>query len=164
MGIFSKAAKAAFIRKMIKTAPKAAKIKPSGSALTAAEIEVKQKKAAEKAAANKNREGKRTSERKASIAKKMPVSKTDIQQATTSRELDAFQKRIDNMPTSGSGLGVKAMQALLDSKRKAFDAMQSAEVDTASRKSSQAARDRKMGKPKLDMPFAKGGLTTGKKK
>ena len=68
------------------------------------------------------------------------------------------------MPTGGSGLIAKSMQALIDSKRKSFDAMQAAEVDTASRKSSQAARDRKMGKPKLDMPFAKGGVATGKKK
>ena len=163
MGKFSKLGKniIKLIAKGDEPIIKVIKKKPS---LTAAEIKAIQDKASDKAAANKNREGKRTSERKASIAKKMPVSKTDIQQAETSRELDAFQRRIDNMPTGGSGLIAKSMQALIDSKRKSFDAMQAAEVDTASRKSSQSARDRKMGKPKLDMPFAKGGVATGKKK
>jgi hypothetical protein len=53
---------------------------------------------------------------------------------------------------------------MLDAQRKSFEDMQAEEVDRASRRSAQAARDRKM-KDKVtlpEMPFSKGGMATGK--
>ena len=107
----------------------------------------------------KNKEAAKTTQKKGSIAKKMTVSKEDIKQATTARELDSVQRRIDNM---NDGLIKKSMQAMLDRQRRAFEKMQADEVDAASRKSAQSASDRKEFKGyKPENPFEgmkKGGM------
>jgi len=112
----------------------------------------------------KNREAAKTTQKKGSIAKKMTVSKEDIKQATTARELDAVQRRIDNM---NDGLIKKSMQAMLDRQRRAFEKMQADEVDAASRKSAQSASDRKEFKGyKPENPFEgmkKGGMAKKRK-
>ena len=74
-----------------------------------------------------------------SIAKKMTVSKTDIEQAKTANQLSEMQRRIDDLP---DGNRKKLMQDMLDKQRDKFEGMQAAEKDTAVRKSAQAARDR----------------------
>jgi len=97
-------------------------------------------------------------QRKASIAKKATVSKTDIQQANTKRELDAYENKVNDMPAGN----IKTMlKKVIKAKRKEFQDMQAAEVDKVGRKSSQANRDKKMkGKVSLapDMDFNKGGM------
>jgi len=97
-------------------------------------------------------------QRKASIAKKATVSKTDIQQANTKRELDAYENKVNDMPAGN----IKTMlKKVIKGKRKEFQDMQAAEVDKVGRKSSQANRDKKMkGKISLapDMDFNKGGM------
>ena len=97
-------------------------------------------------------------QRKASIAKKATVSKTDIQQANTKRELDAYENKVNDMPAGN----IKTMlKKVIKTKRKEFQDMQAAEVDKVGRKSSQANRDKKMkGKVSLapDMDFNKGGM------
>lgn len=112
----------------------------------------------------KNREAAKVTEKKGSIAKKMTVSKEDIKQANTARELDSVQRRIDNM---NDGLIKKSMQAMLDRQRNAFEKMQADEVDTASRKSAQSASDRKEFKGyKPENPFEgmkKGGMAKKRK-
>ena len=109
----------------------------------------------------KNKEAAKTVQKKGSIAKKATVSKTDIQQADTALQFNALQRRIDDMP---DGNRKKMMQNMLDAQRKSFEDMQAAEVDRAGRRSSQAARDRKM-KDKVtlpEVPFNKGGMATNK--
>ena len=109
-------------------------------------------------AARKAKEAAKTVEKKGSIAKKMTVSKTDIQQADTAVKLDAMQRRIDNMD---DGLIKQSMQGMLDRQRAKFEKMQADELDKAGRKSAQSARDRKPFKgydPSKDLPFKRGGL------
>jgi hypothetical protein len=112
----------------------------------------------------KNQEAAKTTQKKGSIAKKMTVSKEDIKQATTARELDSVQRRIDNMK---DGLIKKSMQAMLDRQRAGFEKMQADEVDAASRKSAQSASDRKEFKGyKPENPFEgmkKGGMAKKRK-
>ena len=111
-------------------------------------------------AARKAKEAAKTVEKKGSIAKKMTVSKTDIQQAKTANQLATMQRRIDDMP---DGLRKDMMQKMLDAQRKSFEKMQAAEKDKAGRKSAQAARDRGEFKgytPKS--PFKRGGLAKPK--
>lgn len=114
-------------------------------------------------AARKAKEAAKTVEKKGSIAKKVTVSKTDIQQANTARELDSMQRRIDAMD---DGLIKRSMQKMLDAQRKKFEKMQADEVDKAGRKSAQSARDRKEFKGyKPKNPFAdmkQGGLIAPK--
>ena len=99
--------------------------------------------------------------KKGSIAKKTTVSATDIKQAKTARELDAMQRRIDDMP---DGNIKTAYQKMLTAQRERFEKMQSDEVDTMTRKQQQSARDKKMkGKVTLPpMPFNKGGMPSRK--
>jgi len=99
--------------------------------------------------------------KKGSIAKKTTVSATDIKQAKTARELDAMQRRIDDMP---DGNIKTAYQKMLTAQRKRFEKMQADEVDTMSRKQQQSSRDKKMkGKVTLPpMPFNKGGMPSRK--
>ena len=89
----------------------------------------------------------------------MTVSKEDIKQANTASELRMMQRRIDDLP---DGVRKKAMQAMLDRQRAGFEKMQADEVDAASRKSAQSARDRKEFKGyKPENPFEgmkKGGM------
>ena len=104
----------------------------------------------------------KTVQKRGSIAKKMTVSKTDIEQAKTANQLSAMQRRIDDMP---DGNRKKMMQNMLDAQRDKFEKMQASEVDRAGRRSSQAARDRKM-KDKVTLaptPFKKGGMSKKKK-
>lgn len=109
-------------------------------------------------AARKAKEAAKTVEKKGSIAKKMTVSKTDIQQAKTANQLDTMQRRIDDMD---NGLRKDMMQKMLDAQRAKFEKMQADELDKAGRKSAQSARDRMPFKgydPSKDLPFNKGGL------
>lgn len=99
-----------------------------------------------------------TTQRKGSIAKKATVSKTDIQQANTKRELDAYENKVNGMPAGDIKTMLKKM---IKTKRKAFQDMQAAEVDKVGRKSSQANRDKKDFKgydPSKALPFNKGGM------
>ena len=99
--------------------------------------------------------------KKGSIATKTTVSATDIKQAKTSNQLDEMQRRIDDMP---DGNIKTAYQKMLTAQRDRFEKMQSAEVDTMTRKQQQSARDRKMKKEMkpLPMPFNKGGMSSHK--
>ena len=109
-------------------------------------------------AARKAKEAAKTVEKKGSIAKKMTVSNTDIQQAKTANQLDTMQRRIDDMD---DGLRKDMMQKMLDAQRNSFEKMQADELDKAGRKSAQSARDRMPFKgydPSKDLPFKRGGL------
>lgn len=157
MGVLSAAAKAARAAKKakdkvgVRTKDVPAKTKASMEA-----AESKRKKAAEKSKQGKAKAAAKVTEKKGSIAKKMTVSATDIKQAKTANQFAAMQRRIDDMP---DGLRKKTMQDLLDRQVKEFEKMQSEEVSRASRKSAQAAADRKSKPVTLpEMPFAKGGL------
>jgi len=99
--------------------------------------------------------------KKGSIATKTTVSATDIKQAKTANQLDEMQRRIDDMP---DGNIKTAYQKMLTAQRDRFEKMQSAEVDTMTRKQQQSARDRKMKKEMkpLPMPFNKGGMPSRK--
>tara|TARA_R100000234_G_scaffold41071_1_gene24552 strand:- start:144 stop:854 length:711 start_codon:yes stop_codon:yes gene_type:complete len=110
----------------------------------------------ERAKTRAREEAARTVEKKGSIAKKMTVSKTDIQQAKTANDFDNMQRRIDDLP---DGLRKNMMQDMLDKQVKKFEGMQAAELDKAGRKAAQSARDRGEFKgytPKS--PFQKGGM------
>ena len=112
--------------------------------------------AGERAKTRAREEAARTVEKKGSIAKKMTVSKTDIQQAKTANDFDNMQRRIDDLP---DGLRKNMMQDMLDKQVKKFEGMQAAELDKAGRKAAQSARDRGEFKgytPKS--PFQKGGM------
>ena len=96
---------------------------------------------------------------KKSARTKMPVSKTDIMEATTANQLDALQRRLDTMK---DGNIKKAMQLMLDKQRKKFEAKQAADVDKMQRKQQQSARDKRM-KDKVTLhetPVAKDGMVT----
>jgi len=108
----------------------------------------------------KDRAEAKITETKGSIAKKMTVSKTDIEQAKTANELDKMQRRIDELP---DGNRKKLMQDMLDKQREKFEGMQAAEKDTAVRKTAQAARDRGTFKGYTpSSPFNKGGMPSHK--
>jgi TolA-binding protein len=122
---------------------------------------ITREQAREKIERLKNQEAAKVVQKKGSIAKKTTVSATDIKQAKTANDLDLMQRRIDEM---NDGLIKKSMQNMLDAQRRNFEKMQADEVDRASRKSAQSARDRKMkGKVTLpELPFAKGGMAKKK--
>ena len=98
--------------------------------------------------------------KKGSIATKTTVSATDIKQAKTANQLDAMQRRIDDMP---DGNVKTAYQKMLDAQRERFEKMQADEVDTKTRKQQQAAADKK-AKPVTmpEMPFNRGGMPSRK--
>ena len=121
---------------------------------------ITREQAREKIERLKNQEAAKVVEKKGSIAKKTTVSATDIKQAKTANDLDLMQRRIDEM---NDGLIKKSMQNMLDAQRTNFENMQAGEVDRASRKATQNARDRKEFKGyKPTSPFSKGGMSTGK--
>jgi len=158
MGVLSAAAKAARAAKKakdkvgVRTKDVPAKTKASMEA-----AESKRKAAAEKSKQGKAKAAAKVTEKKGSVAKKMTVSATDIKQANTANKLATMQRRIDDMP---DGLRKKTMQNMLDRQVTEFEKMQAEEVSRASRKSAQAAADRKSKPVTLpEMPFAKGGLT-----
>lgn len=127
---------------------------------TPEKAEAARKGAAERVKNRKNAEAQRTTQRSSSINKRT-VSAEDIRQANTAAQLRAMQMRIDEMD---GGMRKNALQKMLDAQRKAFDDMRAGEADRASRKATQAARDRKM-KDKVtlpEMPFNKGGMATKK--
>ena len=131
---------------------KAAKAKPTPPVGDNALIEARKRA--------RDRQEAKVTETKGSIATKMTVSKTDIQQAKTANELDKLERRIDEMP---DGLRKKMMQDMVEKQRKKFEGMQADEMDRSVRKSAQAARDR--GKFKgftPSSPFNKGGMPSRK--
>ena len=108
----------------------------------------------------KDRAEAKVTPQKGSIATKMTVSKTDIQQAKTANELSEMQRRIDDLP---DGNRKKLMQDMLDKQRDKFEAMQAAERDTSGRKIAQNARDRSTFKGYTpSSPFNKGGMPSHK--
>ena len=112
--------------------------------------------AGERAKTRAREDAAKTTQKKGSIAKKMTVSKTDIQQAKTANDFDNMQRRIDDLP---DGLRKNMMQDMLDKQVKKFEDMQAAELDKAGRKAAQSARDRGEFKgytPKS--PFQQGGM------
>ena len=156
MGILSTAAKAAKAAKKSKVGVRTKDV-PAKTKAAMEEAEKKLKAAAEKSKQGKAKAAAKVTEKKGSIAKKTTVSATDIKQAKTANQFSAMQRRIDDMP---EGLRKKTMQDMLDRQVKEFEKMQSEEVSRASRKSAQAAADRKSKPVTLpEMPFAKGGLT-----
>ena len=108
----------------------------------------------------KDRAEAKVTPQKGSVATKMTVSKTDIQQAKTANELDKLERRIDEMP---DGLRKKMMQDMVEKQRKKFEGMQADEMDRSVRKSAQAARDRGTFKGYTpSSPFNKGGMPSRK--
>tara|TARA_R110000751_G_scaffold161643_3_gene268166 strand:+ start:2549 stop:3136 length:588 start_codon:yes stop_codon:yes gene_type:complete len=101
-------------------------------------------------------------QRKASVAKKMNVSRTDIEQAKTKRELDTYENKVNAMKPGN----IKTMlKKIIRFKRKKFERMQANEKDMAIVKSANAARSKKMrGKVTVapDMKFNRGGMTMRK--
>ena len=107
-------------------------------------------------------------QRKGSIAKKATVSKTDINQATTKRELDAYENKVNDMPAGNIKTMLKKM---IKAKRKAFQDMQAREKDMVVIKSTIAARAKKMkdkvslsrfDPKKADKDLNRGGLAKKK--
>ena len=98
--------------------------------------------------------------KKGSIATKTTISATDIKQAKTANQLDAMQRRIDDMP---DGNVKTAYQKMLTAQRERFEKMQADEVDTKTRRQQQAAADKK-AKPVTmpEMPFYRGGMPSRK--
>ena len=145
MGLLSAAAKAAKKAKVgVKTKDVPAKTKAAME-----EAEKKLKAAAEKSKVRKSEAAAKVVEKKGSVAKKMTVSATDIKQANTANKLATMQRRIDDMP---DGLRKKTMQNMLDKQVTEFEKMQAEEVSRASRKSAQAAADRKSKPVTLPLP------------
>ena len=108
-------------------------------------------------AARKAAQAAKTVEKKGSIATRTTVSKSDIQQAKTARELDAMQRRIDNMQ---DGKSKDMMQNMLDRQRAKFEKMQSDEVTSRTLKSARAKPKEEVSLP--EMPFNKGGMAPKK--
>jgi len=108
-------------------------------------------------AARKAAQAAKTVEKKGSIATRTTVSKSDIQQAKTARELDAMQRRIDNMK---DGKSKDMMQNMLDRQRAKFEKMQSDEVTSRTLKSARAKPKEEVTLP--EMPFNKGGMARKK--
>ena len=131
---------------------KAAKAKPTPPVGDNALIEARKRA--------RDRQEAKVTETKGSIATKMTVSKTDIQQAKTANELSEMQRRIDDLP---DGNRKKLMQDMLDKQRDKFEAMQAAERDTSGRKIAQNARDRSTFKGYTpSSPFNRGGMPSHK--
>ena len=131
---------------------KGARAKPTPPAGDSALIEQRKR-------ARDRQEAKVTPQR-GSIAKKMTVSKTDIEQAKTANRLDELERRIDDMK---DGPIKKAMQEMVDKKRKEFEGMQAEEMDRAGRKAAQSARDRREFKGYTpSSPFNRGGMPSRK--
>jgi TolA-binding protein len=118
--------------------------------------------AAERARTRANQEQARATERRGSISRS-PVSAEDIRQANTAAQFRDMQRRIDELP---EGLRRTTMQRMLDRQKADLDATRAAEADRASRRSSQANRDRTVNTKENvtlpSMPFAKGGMTKKK--
>ena len=114
--------------------------------------------AAARAERKRNEEGGRTVDRRGAISR-TPVSAESIRQATTAQQISEMQRRIDEMP---EGLRRTTMQRMLDRQQADLDATRAAEADRASRRSSQANRDRTVNTKENvtlpSMPFAKGGM------
>ena len=109
--------------------------------------------------ARKAAEEAKTVVRKGSIANKMTVSKSDIQQATTANQLSAMQRRIDDMP---DGNRKKMMQNMLDAQRDKFEKMQSDEVTSRTLKSARAKPKEKVSLSEAPFDYNKGGMARKK--
>ena len=131
---------------------KAVRAKPTPPAGDSALIEQRKKA--------RDRQEAKVTPQKGSIAKKMTVSKTDIEQAKTANRLDELERRIDDMK---DGPIKRAMQEMVDKKRKEFEGMQAEEMDRAGRKAAQSARDRRPFKGYTpSSPFNRGGMPSRK--
>jgi len=97
--------------------------------------------------------------KKGSIAKKMTVSKSDIEQAKTANQLSAMQRRIDDMP---DGNRKKMMQNMLDAQRDKFEKMQSDEVTSRTLKSARAKPKEKVSLSEAPFDYNKGGMAKRK--
>jgi len=135
-----------------KLARKAARTKPTPPAGDTALIEQRKR--------IRDKQEAKVTPQKGSIAKKMTVSKTDIEQAKTANKLDELERRIDDMQ---DGPIKRAMQEMVDKKRKEFEGMQAEEMDRAGRKAAQSARDRREFKGYTpSSPFNRGGMPSRK--
>ena len=108
-------------------------------------------------------------QRKGSIAKKVTVSKTDINQAKDKLALDAYENKVNDMPAGDIKTELKKV---IKAKRDAFEKMQAREKDTVVIKSTIAARAKKMkdkvslsrfDPKKADKDLNRGGLAKKKK-
>ena len=97
--------------------------------------------------------------KKGSIAKKMTVSKSDIEQAKTANQLDAMQRRIDDMPDGNSK---KMLQNMLDRQRAKFEKMQSDEVTSRTLKSARAKPKEEVSLSEAPFDYNKGGMARKK--
>ena len=118
--------------------------------------------AAERARTRANQEQARATEKRGSISRS-PVSAEDIRQANTAAQFRDMQRRIDELP---EGLRRTTMQRMLDRQKADLDSTRAAEADRASRRSSQANRDRTVNTKENvtlpSMPFAKCGMAKKK--
>ena len=88
------------------------------------------------------------------------VTATAIREAKTANELYKLERELAEKPDS---LSSKALGNMLRERIRVFEEGQAADVDRASRKSTQANRDRQPFKGYTPTsPFAKGGAVTGK--
>lgn len=88
------------------------------------------------------------------------VTATAIREARDANKLDAYKRELQDMP---DGLRKQALEGMIDRQIEALEKKQAADVDRASRKSTQANRDRQPFKGYTPTsPFAKGGVVTGK--
>ena len=110
-------------------------------------------------AARKAAQEAKTVVKKGSIAKKMTVSKSDIEQAKTANQLSAMQRRIDDMP---DGNRKKMMQNMLDAQRDKFEKMQSDEVTSRTLKSARAKPKEKVSLSEAPFDYNKGGMARKK--
>lgn len=98
-------------------------------------------------------------EKRGSIAKKAPVTKTAIREATEARVVQKYIRQLEDMP---DGLIKKSSMVMAKNKLKNLRDKQAADLDRVGRKSAQANRDRtKNTKENVSlkpMPFAKGGM------
>ena len=108
-------------------------------------------------------------QRKGSIAKKVTVSKTDINQAKDKLALDAYENKVNDMPAGDIKTELKKV---IKVKRDAFEKMQAREKDMVVIKSNIAARAKKMkdkvslsrfDPKKADKDLNRGGLAKKKK-
>ena len=108
-------------------------------------------------------------QRKGSIAKKVTVSKTDINQAKDKLALDAYENKVNDMPAGDIKTELKKV---IKAKRDVFEKMQAREKDMVVIKSNIAARAKKMkdkvslsrfDPKKADKDLNRGGLAKKKK-
>jgi len=151
--------------KLFSSSEKAVKARTAERMKTA---EAKRKAAADRSKAGKDKQDAMTTQKRGSVATKIPVSATDIRQANTATALTGMQRRIDDMPDGNSK---NMMQKLLNRQEKEFRKMQAGEAQKVENKAVQGARDARVKsgavrgpyKPPTELPFSKGGMAKKKK-